>query len=143
MHSAPDRARLLLPRAIQALPTSAHLPLTLKFASLEFKSPNGAPERGRTMFEGILATYPKRLDIWNQLVDLEVGQGDGDIIRGVFERVVRIKGVKVKGVLNWFKRWAKWEEENGDAKSRERVRAKAEEWVGAEKARRTAAEGLE
>ena len=29
---------------------------------LEFK--HGAPESGRTMFEGIVSNYPKRMDIW-------------------------------------------------------------------------------
>lgn len=136
LHSAPDRARALLPRAIQSLPSSTHLPLTLKFASLEFKSSNGSPERGRTMFEGILSTYPKRLDIWNQLLDLEIQQGDKGIIRELFDRLVKTKGIKEKGALAWFKRWGRWEEENGDTKSQDIVRARAEEWVIAEKIRR-------
>ncbi|KAH8672618.1 putative rRNA biogenesis protein rrp5 [Tricladium varicosporioides] len=127
--SSPDRARALLPRAIQSLPPHTHLNLTLKFANLEFHSASGSPERGRTMFEGLLSTFPKRLDIWNQLLDLEIQQADEDIIRGVFERVVKIKGIKPKGAKSWFKRWAEWEEKYGDKKSQEKVRAKAEEWV--------------
>ena len=90
------------------------------------------------MFEGILSTYPKRLDIWNQLLDLEVQQGDKGIIRGLFEKLIKTKGIKEKGALSWFKRWSKWEEENGDKKSQEKVRARAGEWVNAEKARRAA-----
>lgn len=90
------------------------------------------------MFEGILSTYPKRLDIWNQLLDLEVQQGDKEVIRGLFERFVKTKGLRERGALAWFKRWGKWEEENGDKKSQEKVRAKAEEWVIAEKTRRAA-----
>lgn len=129
--SAPDRARLLLPRAVQALPSYTHLNLTIKFAALEFHSPNGSPERGRTMFEGLLSTFPKRLDLWNQLLDLEMQQADHDIIRALFERVVKTKGLKPKGAKAWFKRWSAWEESNGDAKSQEKVKAKAEEWVHA------------
>ncbi|RDW94919.1 hypothetical protein BP5796_00682 [Coleophoma crateriformis] len=127
--SSPDRARALLPRAIQSLPTHTHLNLTIKFAALEFHSESGSPERGRTMFEGLLSTYPKRLDIWNQLLDLEIQQSDKDIIRGVFERVTKIRSIKPKGAKAWFRRWSEWEEQNGDKKSQERVRAKAEEWV--------------
>ncbi|EHK96666.1 putative rRNA biogenesis protein rrp5 [Glarea lozoyensis 74030] len=127
--SSPDRARALLPRATQSLPPHTHLALTLKFAALEFHSEAGSAERGRTMFEGLLSTFPKRLDIWNQLLDLEIQQGDKDIIRGVFERVTRTKGIKPKGAKAWFRRWSEWEEGNGDAKSQERVKAKAEEWV--------------
>jgi rRNA biogenesis protein RRP5 len=83
------------------------------------------------MFEGLLSTFPKRLDIWNQLLDLEIQQGDQDIIRGVFERVMKTKGLKPKGAKSWFKRWSEWEGKNGDAKSQEKVKAKAEEWVRA------------
>ncbi|KAH8801565.1 hypothetical protein F5884DRAFT_519221 [Xylogone sp. PMI_703] len=127
--SSPDQARALLPRAIQALPSHTHLNLSLKFAALEFHSKSGSPERGRTIIEGILSTFPKRLDIWNQLLDLEIQQGDKDIIRGVFERAMKVKGLKPKGAKAWFKRWSEWEEKNGDKKSCERVKVKAEEWV--------------
>lgn len=129
--SAADRARELLLRATQSLPAHTHLALTLKFAALEFHSANGSPERGRTMFEGVLSTFPKRLDIWNQLLDLECVQGDKDVIRGVFGRVVKVKGLKPKGAKAVFRRWSEWEEKNGDKKSQEKVRAKAEEWVRA------------
>lgn len=129
--SSPDRARALLPRATQSLPVHAHLVLTLKFAALEFHSTNGSPERGRTIFEGLLGSFPKRLDIWNQLLDLEIQQGDNGIVRGVFERVVKTKGIKPKGAKAWFRKWSDWEDKNGDKKSQEKVRAKAEEWVRA------------
>lgn len=81
------------------------------------------------MFEGLLSTFPKRLDLWNQLLDMEIQQGDPSTIRAVFERVVKTKGLKPKGAKAWFKRWSEWEEENGDDKTLERVKAKAEEWV--------------
>ena len=81
------------------------------------------------MYEGLLSTFPKRFDIWNQLLDLEIQQADKDIIRGVFERVTKVKGLKPKGAKAWFKRWSEWEATNGDKKSQEKVRARAEEWV--------------
>lgn len=83
------------------------------------------------MFEGLLSTFPKRLDIWNQLLDLEIQQGDTDIIRAVFDRVTKIKGLKAKGAKAWFKRWNEWEAKSGDPKSQEKVRAKAQDWVRA------------
>lgn len=88
------------------------------------------------MFEGILSQFPKRLDIWNQLIDLEVGQNDSEIIRGVFERVLKTKGMKDKSAQALFGRWLKWEEEHGDKKSLGKVVAKKEEWDNAEKVRK-------
>ena len=39
-----------------------------KFAQMEFKF--GEPERGKTMFENILSTYPKRTDLWSIYIDM-------------------------------------------------------------------------
>ncbi|KAH7419008.1 hypothetical protein BKA64DRAFT_587661 [Cadophora sp. MPI-SDFR-AT-0126] len=140
--SAPDRARALLSRAKQSLPPHTHIALTLKFASLEFHSAAGSPERGRTMFEALLTTFPKRLDIWNQLLDLETAQGDKDVVRGVFERMVKTnKALKPKQAVAWFRRWSEWEEVNGDKKSKEKVLAKTQEWVAAAAAKKEKAKG--
>ncbi|KAI3343975.1 hypothetical protein F4824DRAFT_442099 [Ustulina deusta] len=130
VQNEPDRARALLPRAIQALPDHARLPLMTKFAALEYSSPNGSAERGRTMFEGLIASFPKRFDLWSQLLDHEDGpNADKAVIRDVFDRATKVKGLKARPAKKWFKRWADWEEKNGDAKSQEKVRAKAGEWV--------------
>lgn len=126
---SPDRARALLPRATQSLPLHTHLNLTLKFAALEFHSKSGSPERGRTIIEGLLSTFPKRLDIWNQLLDLEIQQGDKEIIRGVFQRFIKSRVLKPKPAKTWFKKWSEWEEKNGDKKDCERVKALAKDWV--------------
>jgi len=44
-----------------------------KFGMLEFKF--GTPENGRTMFEGIVTNYPKRMDIWSIYMDMESKYG--------------------------------------------------------------------
>ncbi|KAI1757762.1 hypothetical protein F4782DRAFT_142062 [Xylaria castorea] len=130
VQNEPDRARGLLSRATQALPDHARLPLMTKFAALEYNSPNGSAERGRTMFEGLIAAFPKRFDLWSQLLDHEDGpNADKAVIRDVFDRATKVKGLKARPAKKWFKRWADWEEKNGDAKSQEKVRAKATEWV--------------
>lgn len=133
--AAPDRARALLPRAMQSLPPHTHLALTSKFAQLEFTSPNGEPERGRTVFETLLAQWPKRLDLWNVLLDLEIQRGgDKEVVRKIFERVTSAgKGggpsLKIKQAKFFFKRWLDFEEKEGDGKSQERVKALAAEFV--------------
>ncbi|KAI1268533.1 nucleic acid-binding protein [Xylariaceae sp. FL1019] len=130
VQNEPDRARALLPRATQALPEHARLPLMTKVATLEYTSPNGSAERGRTMFEGLISTFPKRFDLWSQLLDHEDGpNADKGVIRDVFERATKVKGLKARAAKKWFKRWADWEERNGDAKSQEKVKAKASQWV--------------
>ena len=126
------RARDLLPRALQSLPPHTHLDTTSKFGQLEFSSPNGDAERGRTVFEGLISTWPKRLDLWNVLLDLELSQGEGgekqERVRGVFERVIKNKlnARKAKWV---FKRWLQYESVEGDGTSQERVQAKAAEFA--------------
>lgn len=144
LHSSrnePERARALLPRATQALPNHARFPLMTRFATLEFTSAHKNPELGRTMFEGLLATFPKRFDLWNQLLDHEdVPGADKAVLRDIFSRATKVKGLKPRAAKKWFKRWADWEEKNGDVKSREKVSARAAEWVKARAASKEADE---
>jgi len=46
--------------------------LEIKFSS---------PEHGRTIMTGLLANYPRRLDLWSVFLDLEIKQGDQDATR--------------------------------------------------------------
>ncbi|KAM0513380.1 hypothetical protein ACHAPE_007844 [Trichoderma viride] len=137
----PARARALLPRATQQLDSHNGQNMVSRFAALEFRSPNGEPERGRTMFEGLLAAFPKKGDIWNQLLDLEIGiassSADHTAVRDVFERRTRVKGLKPQQAEKWFRRWAAWEEKL-DPKGKDRVMAKAQEWASGFKARKEA-----
>ncbi|KAK8154666.1 hypothetical protein IWX90DRAFT_62613 [Phyllosticta citrichinensis] len=136
----PARARALLPRALQSIPPKPQHArhLTAKFAALEFQSPHGDAERGRTVFEGLLSTYPKRWDLWDMLVDLEKSlmkhagssksQGAKDNVSKLYERMAGMK-MKAKRARFVFRKWAEWEEKEGGKKSQERVRALAEEYA--------------
>lgn len=141
IRSDPARARALLPRATQQLASHHSQNLIGRFAALEFRSPNGEPERGRTMFEGLLAAFPKKGDLWSQLLDLEIGiaGADADLtaVRDVFERRTRVKGLKPQQAEKWFKRWTAWEEKL-DAKGKDRVMAKAQDWAASFKANKEA-----
>ncbi|KAK7419432.1 rRNA biogenesis protein rrp5 [Neonectria punicea] len=138
----PAKARALLPRATQQLASQHSQNLVSRFAALEFRSPNGEPERGRTMFEGLLAAWPKKGDLWNQLLDLEIGisGADADLtaVRDVFERRTRVKGLKPQQAEKWFRRWAAWEEKL-DPKGKDKVMAKAQDWAVSFKAKKEAA----
>jgi len=76
-------ARELLARSLKSLPKRKRASAQLaerglipsdvktiaKFAQMEFR--HGDPERGRTIFEGILDSHPKRVDLWYVYIDLE------------------------------------------------------------------------
>ncbi|KAK0388458.1 hypothetical protein NLU13_4702 [Sarocladium strictum] len=136
----PAQARALLPRATQQLPNHLGQTIISRFAALEFRSPHGEPEVGRTMFEGLLAAYPKKGDLWSQLLDLEAGIAgdDATAVRDVFERRTKVKGLKPQQAEKWFRRWAEWEEKRDGAKGKERIMAKAQEWASKFKAKKEA-----
>jgi rRNA biogenesis protein RRP5 len=121
-------ARSLLLRATQSVPTPAHRSLTAKFGALEFKSPAGDTERGRTIFEQLLSAYPKRLDVWETYMDLERGYGSKERVRGLYERMVGVKMKKGKAVAV-FKRWLEFEEVEGTEADKEKVRGLAGEYA--------------
>ena len=73
---AHEAGRKTLQRAVEALPQAQHVELISKFAQLEFR--HGAPERGRTVFDGILSNYPKRVDVWSVYLDMEIRIPDAD-----------------------------------------------------------------
>lgn len=77
----------VLQRALQSLPKEKHVNLISKFGMLEFR--HGTPENGRTMFEGIVNNYPKRMDIWSIYMDMEAKYGGAENrqqARHLFER---------------------------------------------------------
>lgn len=57
-----------------------------RFAQLEYKL--GEPERGKTLFEGILDSHSKRWDIWSIYIDMEAGQEDIQSLRYVYLLIV-------------------------------------------------------
>ncbi|KAI4181472.1 MAG: hypothetical protein LQ346_006783 [Caloplaca aetnensis] len=126
--AAPSRAHALLPRALQSFPQHTHVDLTRSFALLEYSSPNGDPERGRTLFENLLSTFPKKLDLWTVYADAEIKKADKERIRELFERVSKGQWKK-KQMQFWFGKWEKWEGSGGDVGGKERVERLAEEWV--------------
>ena len=87
----------VLQRALQSLPKDKHVNLISKFGMLEFK--HGQPENGRTMFEGIVNNYPKRMDIWSIYMDMEVkygGAGNSQQARHLFERCLTNENIMKK-----------------------------------------------
>ncbi|KIO28214.1 hypothetical protein M407DRAFT_72065 [Tulasnella calospora MUT 4182] len=123
-----DEARELLPRSLKSLEKRKHVKTVTKFAQMEYKL--GDPERGRTIFEGIAGSHPKRFDLWLVYIDHEAGQGNIDSI----SRFLCVKA-GLNSRLNShlpraaFKRWLELERSIGSEDGAETVKAKAIEWT--------------
>jgi rRNA biogenesis protein RRP5 len=121
-----DKARALLPRALQSLPKGEHVEVTKRFALLEYKL--GSAERGKTLFEGILDRHPKRLDVWNVYVDAAGRAGDMGTVRALVDRALGAK-MNAQRAKFVFKKWLALESRAGDKKGMEAAKARAREWV--------------
>lgn len=73
------------------------MPTGLRFAQVEFE--HGSVERGRSVFEGLMASYPRRLDLWNVYVDKEIKAGKIQAARNLLERMVSPLASRI---LIWF-----------------------------------------
>ncbi|KAJ1668258.1 rRNA biogenesis protein rrp5 [Coemansia sp. RSA 1646] len=132
-------SRDLLARALKALPKRKHIKAITQFGQMEFK--NGEPERGRTVFEGVLGTYPKRVDLWSVYLDMEVkavtsrGLHASDAsgkcwsnARSLFERVTSMK-FSSKKMKFLFKKWLGFEKTHGSEATIEHVKDRALEYI--------------
>jgi len=82
-------ARALLNRCLGILDKKDHVEVITRFATLEFS--HGDAERGRTMFDNLLASYPGRTDLWSVYVDMVAKTGDIDGARSLLQRSVKMK----------------------------------------------------
>ncbi|KAH8915962.1 hypothetical protein BT69DRAFT_1271010 [Atractiella rhizophila] len=115
-----------LPKSLKSLPKHKHVKTIVAFGRMEFLS--GASERGRTIFEGVLDSFPKRLDVWKVYLDLEKKVGNFDATRNLFERVTKAKWSSKKSKF-LFKSWLEFEKEHGNERTVEQVKQKAVDYV--------------
>lgn len=121
-----DATNALLQRALQSLSNKDHVDLIAKFARLEFQY--GNTERGKSMFDKVLSTYPKRTDLWSVFIDLMVKHGSQREVRELFDRVIHLS-VSVKKIKFFFKRYLEYEKTNGTPETIQAVKQKAVEYV--------------
>lgn len=129
-------ARQTLERALITLDKQKHIAVISKFAQFEYK--HGTSERGRTVFESLVGSFPKRLDLWNVYLDMEIRRcrdashdTQSDItrqVRTLFQRLVGrdFSSKKMKFV---FKKWLNFEKTFGSKESQKEVKQKAREYV--------------
>lgn len=79
-------AHALMKRAMLSLSTHKHAEMMSKFAQMEFEL--GTPERGRTIFDGLLLKYNKRLDLFFVYLDKECKFGNVEHARSMLEKKV-------------------------------------------------------
>lgn len=117
-----DAARNLLQRALQSLDRRDHVDTIGKFAQMEFTQ--GDAERGATMFEKIIAEFPRRSDIMSVYIDMVIKSGDLDRARELFERATS----NMKNAKFFFKKYLTFEEKYGTDESVDRVKDKIESY---------------
>lgn len=133
-----EEVQALLSRALERLPKRLHLQVISKFAQLEFRL--GTHERGRTMMEGILQSFPKKVDMWSVYLDMEIKRlraaleaggdaSDGlNATRHIFQRVI-VLPISSKKAKFFFKRYLEFERQFGDEDTVEEVKNLAREYV--------------
>jgi rRNA biogenesis protein RRP5 len=119
-------ARATLKKALRALGRHKHVFIIQQFALLEYRYGNA--ERGRTVFEDLLSSYPKRLDLWNVYIDQEVSAGQVDGARRVLQNLTGRK-FSSKKMRFLFKKWLALETQYGEEEDVEAVKAAARAYV--------------
>jgi rRNA biogenesis protein RRP5 len=98
----------VLSKALQILDRKQQIELIRKYATEEYKY--GNTEKGRTMYESIMHSYPKRTDIIATFLDLEIRHTKNKLnVRKVFEKLLAREEVKLKQAKFLFKRYLEFE----------------------------------
>nr|XP_043631998.1 rRNA biogenesis protein RRP5 isoform X2 [Erigeron canadensis] len=121
-----DLVQSVVKRALICLPKHKHIKFIQDTAIFEFHS--GAPDRGRSMFEGVLREYPKKTDLWHRYLDQEIRLGDVDVIRALFERAICLE-LPLKKMKGLFKKYLEYEKSHGDEERVEYVKTEALKYI--------------
>ncbi|KAG1699146.1 hypothetical protein DVH05_014063 [Phytophthora capsici] len=115
-----------LQRSLKSLDAHKHLPVILKYGQLLYEQ--SELDKARTIFEGILANYPKRIDLWNVYLDKEIKFGDVALVRALFERLLAMD-FSAKKMKFLFKKYVQFEQDQGDDERVEHVKQLAKDFV--------------
>nr|XP_033337596.1 protein RRP5 homolog [Megalopta genalis] len=121
-----EKSRNIMQRAMQSLPPSEHVNLIIKFALLEGKF--GDKQRSQTLFEKIICSHPKRVDVWSCYVDSLLKSNDIDVARKVLERAV-VQTLPPRKMKTLFKKFISFEEQYGTQQNVEHVQRLAASYV--------------
>ena len=127
-----ESARKLLQRGLTCIEKREHIDLISKFAQMEFKW--GEVEQAKTLFENLLANFPKRIDLWSVYIDMMLkyaindNKEKEDSVRDIFERLITFK-LSAKQMKFVFKRYIAFEKQFNNFERIERIKQKAMEYV--------------
>ncbi|KYN31201.1 Protein RRP5 like protein, partial [Trachymyrmex septentrionalis] len=121
-----EKSRQIMQRALQSLPASQHVNLLVRFANLENKL--GDKERAQTLFENILSSYAKRIDIWSCYVDCLIKSKDIDLARKVLEQAC-VQTLSPRKMKILFMKFINFEEKYGTAEAITHIRQMAANYV--------------
>lgn len=100
--------------------------IIVRFAIMEFKY--GEPDQGCAIFETILTTDPRKVNIWVTYVDQLVTKGRIEEARQVLERSVYQK-LPLKSMKSLFMKFRKFEEVHGTPETVEAVKQRAQDYI--------------
>ncbi|XP_053967794.1 protein RRP5 homolog [Anastrepha ludens] len=121
-----ERAQQLLHKALACLPEREHVNTIVAFGNLNHKY--GFNEMAQTLLDQVVTSYPKRVDVWAQYVDMLVKTQMIDSARSVLERAV-IQKIPMKKMRTIFKKYLEFEERFGTDADAAKVKKLAKEYV--------------
>ncbi|KAF2347839.1 Suppressor of forked [Trinorchestia longiramus] len=126
-----DDARATLAKALRVLKKKEGVDVTCRFAQLEHKY--GDVDKSKSMFESLLANFPKRIDVWNVYVDLLIKANDVEQARNVLSRMCCLQMRLVKK-MSLFAKWRQFEQTHGTARTQEAAKRTIDELLMKEEA---------
>lgn len=78
--------------------------------------------------EQIITSYPKRIDVWSQYIDMLLKDEQIDSVRNTFERAVTQK-IPIKKMKTILKKFMDFEEKYGDSEKVAKVKSIAAEYL--------------
>ncbi|KAH0476574.1 MAG: hypothetical protein KVP17_002410 [Porospora cf. gigantea B] len=118
-----DEARKVFVQCLRQLPESKHVEITIKYAKLEYGY--GSRERGKSLFDALVGSRPKRTDLWLVFLDAHIKHWSPPVveddvfrregvksIRELFERATSLP-LKPFKMVPFYKKWVEFETECG------------------------------
>eukprot|EP00088_Acartia_fossae_P015650 TRINITY_DN1860_c0_g1_i2.p1 TRINITY_DN1860_c0_g1~~TRINITY_DN1860_c0_g1_i2.p1 ORF type:complete len:1447 (+),score=367.26 TRINITY_DN1860_c0_g1_i2:45-4343(+) len=121
-NSRMEEGRFVFTRALQNLEAREAADISAKFAQIEFKY--GDTERGKTMYEKLVSSYPRRVDIWSSYADQLTRIGDVTATRALYTRISTL-GLQAKKMKPLFAKWLEFETSYGTDEQQGEVRSAA------------------